>query len=162
MWVYLFYKLECCLVVYDVLVLPRLFLTVFPHLNYEALRPVSWCIFFSLFSCKIIFCGLISSRPLFRHIFNIAVPVWGHMHHLARVLKPWKSELCLWITIHKNIFPLHPPQVALITDESLLSVVLTLLAMFLVCWGAWPILSFGHFFCQNEFYTQSSGTQVHM
>lgn len=100
-------------------------------------------------SVQIFFCWLICSRPIFQHIVNIAVPVWGHIHHLAQVLKPWKSELCLWITVHKNIFPLHPPQVALITDESLLSVVLTLLAVFLVCWGARPILSLAIFAKMN-------------
>lgn len=126
--------------------LPRLFLTLFSQLNYEAMRPVYFLFFVSM---QIFVCGLICSRHLFQHIFNIAVPVWGHMHNLALVLKPWKSQLCLWITIHKNIFPLHPPQVALITDESLLSVVLTLLAMFLVFWGAWPILSLAIFAKMN-------------
>lgn len=115
--------------------LPEFFITVFSPLNYEAMRPLWWGIFFTFVSVRIFVYGLICSRPLFQYIFNIAVPVWGHMHHLAQVLKPWKSELCLWITVHQNNFPLHPPQVALITDESLLSVVLTLLAMFLVSAG---------------------------
>lgn len=30
-----------------------------------------------------------------------------------------KSKLCLWITIHQNKFPVHPPQETLITDENL-------------------------------------------
>ena len=125
---------------------------IFPHF---VLSSEFWghetcvLVYFLFFVFVQMFCGLICSRPLFQHIFNIAVPVWGHMYHLAQAHKPWKSELCIWITVFKNMFPLHPPQVALITDESFLSVVHTLLPMFLVCWGAWPILSLAIFARMN-------------
>lgn len=77
------------------------------------------CIFYTFFSHYFSFDGLVASQVLFRHIFNIVVPVRGRGHHLALLLKPRKSKLCLWITIHQNKFPLQPPQVVLITEESL-------------------------------------------
>ena len=78
--------------------------------------------------CTLIYCFHNSLFPflcilffgvLFQHVFNIAVPGWGQIDHLVLLLKPRKSKLCLWITIHQNKFPQHPPHKALITEESL-------------------------------------------
>lgn len=59
-----------------------------------------------------------SFSVLFHFIFNAVVPSRGQTHHLAPFLKPMKSKLCLWITIHQNTFPHRAPHGALITEES--------------------------------------------
>lgn len=133
---------------------PRLFITVFSQQNLERTKPPQCsrekhglCVSADVLSILLLphyspFYGLFRSRVLFQHIFNIAVPSRGQIHHLAQVLKPWKPKLCLWITIHQNKFPLLPPQRGLDhRSEPLLSVVLTLLAMFLIRWWLWPILN---------------------
>lgn len=133
---------------------PRLFITVFLHWNLERTkhpqcsREKQWglCVNTDVLSILLLphyspFYGLFRSRVLFQHIFNIAVPGRGQIHHLAQVLKPWTSKLCRWITIHQNKFPLQPLQRGLDhRSRPLLSVVLTLLAVFLIRWWLWLIL----------------------
>lgn len=80
-----------------------------------------WCTFHTFCPHYFLVDGLFCSRVLFQHIFIIAVPCRSQTHHLAPLLKPWKSKLCLWITIHQNKFPLQPPQEALIREENLFS-----------------------------------------
>lgn len=143
---------------------PRLFITVFSQPNLERTKhpecsrdkQCGLCVNADVLSILLLphyspFNGLFCSRVLFQHIFNIAeVRGRGQIHHLVLVLKPWKSKLCLWITIHQNKFPLQPPQRGLDhRSEPLLSVVLTLLAMCLICWWAWPILNLPNFFLTN-------------
>lgn len=112
---------------------PGLFITVFfqPNLRQtqhelsmfqrKVMRSVCprWCTF--LYFCFLIILRLwiVLYRVLFQNIFNIAVPGRGQIHHLALLLKPWKSKLCLWIAIHQNKFPQCPPHKALITEENL-------------------------------------------
>lgn len=45
--------------------------------------------------------------------------IWQHSSN------PWKSKLCLWITIHQNEFPVRPRREALIGEEHLSSPPLT-------------------------------------
>lgn len=80
-----------------------------------------WCTFHTFCPHYFLVDGLFCSRVLFQHVFIIAVPCRSQTHHLAPLLKPWKSKLCLWITIHQNKFPLQPPQEALIREENLFS-----------------------------------------
>lgn len=115
---------------------PALFIAIFTRPNLEQTKTkkskmfqkknsnevcVSTLMYFSiLLPHYSLFYGLFFPEFYFSiYIFNIAVPGRGQIHHLAPVLKPWKSKLCLWITIHQNKFPLHPPHEALITEESL-------------------------------------------